>query len=125
MRFSIHLTANRDVVLASGELFAFNVNRLAPRLQPYAVVLTAVAQPGAPNVTVHGDVVYLPEKQGGSVARLDRLGGGILFRGPATGGRFEPFLPYGFYAECDGLCGIDSGSLTCTAASASTAWCHS
>ncbi|KAG5914816.1 hypothetical protein E4U53_004590, partial [Claviceps sorghi] len=54
------------------------------------------------------ELVLLPEKKTGSVTKLDNLHGGILFRSAATGHRFEPFLPYGYYASCDGfLCDKD------------------
>ncbi|PNY25313.1 Uncharacterized protein TCAP_04737 [Tolypocladium capitatum] len=116
VHFTINLVSDDDVLVSgrvavgsTANVFAFDLARLAPRLEPYAVVLFGATESGGPNVTASSELVVLPEKATGSVARLDNLRGGLLFRSAVTGGRFEPFLPYGFYASCDGfLCDEDS-----------------
>ncbi|QPG96809.1 hypothetical protein C2857_005306 [Epichloe festucae Fl1] len=116
--FTIKLVSSNDVLVSSrvnvgtaGTLFAFNLTRLRPRFEPYQVVLFGATPDGASNVTATSEVVFLPEKKTGSVTKLDNLHGGILFRSAATGGVFEPFLPIGYYASCDGfLCDRDYAS---------------
>lgn len=114
--FTINLVSNNDVLVSRNvsvgtrdNLFAFNLAGLKPSFDPYKVVLFGATSSGAPNVTVSGEFLYLPEKKIGSVTKLDNLNGGFLFRNAATRGKFEPFLPYGFYASCDKfLCANDS-----------------
>lgn len=115
--FTINLVSNDDVIIANkvnvstaGNVFAFNVSslNLKPRFEPYEVVLFGATEDGRSNVTARSELLYLPEKQTGSVTKLDNLNGGFLFRSKVTGGKFQPFLPYGYYASCDGfLCDAD------------------
>ncbi|TQV93543.1 glycoside hydrolase subgroup catalytic core protein [Cordyceps javanica] len=106
--FTINIVADNSVLVSRNvsvgtrdNLFAFNLTGLKPSREPYEVVLFGAAETGAPNVTVTSELLYLPEKKTGSVTKLDNLGGGFLFRNGKTGGKFEPLLPYGFYATCD------------------------
>lgn len=72
------------------------------------MVLFGATENGASNVSATSELMFLPEKKTGSVAKLDNLNGGFLFRSPATKNMFEPFLPYGYYASCDNfLCDKD------------------
>ncbi|KAG6008056.1 hypothetical protein E4U21_005069 [Claviceps maximensis] len=93
-----------------GALFAFDLAKakLAPRFEPYQVVLAGADPSGDNHVSATSELVFLPEKKTGSVTKLDNLHGGILFRSAATKNVFEPFLPVGYYASCDGfLCDKD------------------
>ncbi|KND93669.1 hypothetical protein TOPH_01605 [Tolypocladium ophioglossoides CBS 100239] len=116
VHFTINLVSDDDVLVSNkvavgsaANVFAFDLTKLTPRLEPYAVVLFGATESGGPNITASSELFVLPEKTTGSVAKLDNLRGGVLFRSAATGGRFEPFLPYGFYASCDSfLCDKDS-----------------
>ncbi|GAO17838.1 hypothetical protein UVI_02011360 [Ustilaginoidea virens] len=113
--FTINLVSNNHVLVSNlvnvsttGNLFAFSLESLAPSLQAYQVVLFGATDQGTSNVTATSELYYLPEKKTGSVTKLDNLNGGFLFRSPATGNKFEPFLPFGFYASCDNfLCDKD------------------
>ncbi|PHH61892.1 hypothetical protein CDD81_7756 [Ophiocordyceps australis] len=90
---------------------SFDLDSLAPRLEPYRVRVTGFTGNEIP-ITARTEFYYLPEKTSGSVTRLDNLNGGFHHRSPATHGRFEPFLPYGFYASCDRfLCDKNSRQL--------------
>ncbi|KAJ4147955.1 hypothetical protein LMH87_002447 [Akanthomyces muscarius] len=114
--FTINLVANNSVLVSRNvsvgtrdNLFAFNLTGLQPSLEPYKVVLFGATEAGAPNVTATSELHYLPEKKTGSVTKLDNLNGGFLFRNGKTDGKFEPLLPYGFYALCDRfLCADDA-----------------
>ncbi|KAL3957513.1 hypothetical protein ACCO45_008091 [Purpureocillium lilacinum] len=114
--FTINLVSNNDVLVSDTlkvgseqKVFAFNLTGLKPSFDPYQVVLFGATESGAPNVTATSEFLLLPEKTTGSVTKLDNLNGGMLFRSAATGHKFEPFLPYGFYASCDNfLCDKDN-----------------
>ncbi|KAG5970274.1 hypothetical protein E4U55_001761, partial [Claviceps digitariae] len=123
--FTISLQSNNQVLVSSQfnisnnnppsappqtAVFAFDLAQanLTPRLEPYEVVLSGADPSGNNHVSVISEFVFLPEKTTGSVTKLDNLHGGILFRSAATGHKFEPFLPFGYYASCDGfLCDKD------------------
>ncbi|OAQ64634.1 glycoside hydrolase subgroup catalytic core protein [Pochonia chlamydosporia 170] len=113
--FTINLVSNNDVLISNrvnvsttGNVYAFNLTSLKPRFDPYKVVLFGATENGASNVSATSELMFLPEKKTGSVAKLDNLNGGFLFRSPATKNKFEPFLPYGYYASCDNfLCDKD------------------
>lgn len=132
-RFQIRLASGGGVFVAgemrvgSSGVFAFSLAGLRPSFDPYAVHLAAMAGPGAPNVAAVSELVLLPDKKTGSVTRLDNLNGGLLFRSPATGGRFKPFLPYGFYprATASSAAGTGWPRSELTATWGSTAWCRS
>lgn len=91
--------------------FKFDVGRITPRLEPYRVILQAKTRRGKGkyNFNVTTELLVLPSKPKGSVTRIDHLSGGLFFRN-STLSAFEPFLPYGFFAPCEGfLCdGADS-----------------
>lgn len=104
------LVSGRVLANTTGNLFAFDLSRLQPTLEPYEILFSGGGSGGAAaaaggateNVTAKCELMFLPEKKhGGSVTKLDHLNGGFLFRSPATGGAFEPFLPFGYCASCD------------------------
>lgn len=103
------LVTDKLVVGSKSNVFAFSLARVQPSLSPYKVTLVGTSQDGSSNVTATTELFLLPEKMTGSVTRLDNLNGGMLFRSRATGGKFESFMPYGFYASCDNfLCDRDN-----------------
>ncbi|KJZ75032.1 hypothetical protein HIM_05518 [Hirsutella minnesotensis 3608] len=116
VRFTIRLEADGRVLVSdeldvgSGpKLFSFNLAGLKPRLDGYKVLLSGTSQAGSAKVFATSELFVLSEKTTGSVTKLDNLNGGMLFRSRATGGKFEPFVPYGFYAACDNfLCDKDN-----------------
>jgi hypothetical protein len=113
--FTINLVSNNDVLVSNrvnvstlGNVFAFDLTQLKPSLDPYEVVLFGTTENGAFNVKANSELMFLPEKKTGSVTKLDNWNGGFLFRSPATKNKFEPFLPFGYYASCDNfLCDKD------------------
>ncbi|OAA39958.1 Glycoside hydrolase, subgroup, catalytic core [Metarhizium rileyi] len=113
--FTINLVSNNHVLVSNrlnvsttGNVFAFDLASLKASLDPYEVVLFGATEDGVSTVTTTSELLFLPEKKTGSVVKLDHLNGGFLFRSPSTRNKFEPFLPYGYYASCDGfLCDKD------------------
>ncbi|KAH8879649.1 hypothetical protein GQ53DRAFT_800146 [Thozetella sp. PMI_491] len=108
--FSINLVKNDDILVenkvtagSTGNVFAFDLSRLAPSLDPIQVVLYGAPEGGNPTWTATTEVYYLPDKKSGSVARLDNLNGGVYFKNAASGGKFQPLLPYGFFGSYDGF----------------------
>lgn len=95
------LVSNKVKVGSKANLFEFDLVKLKPRFAPYEVVLFGAGESGKPNITATSEFYLLPEKTTGSVTKLDNMNGGMLFRNKATRGKFEPLLPYGFYASCD------------------------
>lgn len=114
--FTINLVSNNDVLISNNitvggddKVLAFDVTQLEPQLEPYEVVLFAADEEGDWTTTARSEIYYLPEKETGSVTKLDNLVGGMLFRNSATDGKFKPLLPYGFFGSCDNfLCEDDS-----------------
>ena len=108
--FSVHLVENDDVIVANkvivnntGNIFAFDLSRLKPSLKPIQLVLYGAPEGGHPTWTATTSVYYLPEKEKGSVTKLDNLNGGMWFRNAASGGQFKPLLAWGFYSSYDGF----------------------
>ncbi|KAJ0116831.1 hypothetical protein J7T55_009982 [Diaporthe amygdali] len=100
----------QDNVLVSGEipvnstdnLFQFDLTGLTPSASAsYSVTLTGSTSSGS-NVTAETELFYLPEKTTGSVVKVDRLYGSLLYRNDATGGDFKPVFPYGYYGSYSG-----------------------
>ncbi|KAI3395354.1 hypothetical protein diail_1410 [Diaporthe ilicicola] len=107
LRFTATVEGN---VLVTGEipvnstdnLFQFNLTGLTPSASTaYSVSLTGTTSSGS-NVTAQADLFYLPEKTTGSVVKVDRLYGSLLYRNDATGGAFKPVFPYGYYGSYSG-----------------------
>lgn len=76
-----------------------------PSFDPYHVTLTAVMVPGGKQIYTASTLLYkLPYRtDGGSVAKLDSLYGGILVQDYLTGSHtWEAILPYSFYVSWDG-----------------------
>lgn len=114
--FTINLISDNDVLVSNNitvgsepEVFSFDLTGLEPSLESYKVILFGAAESGEPTVSAKSEFFLLPEKETGSVTKLDNLNGGMIFRNNATDGKFEPLLSYGFYASCDGfLCEDDN-----------------
>ncbi len=126
--FSIHLVADdggdgvplvqdaRIPVNVSGAEYAFDLAPsapggigIAPRLEPYQVVLFGGPEPGSREYTARAELSYLPAvppESGGSATKIDRLTGSLLFRGPGSGSggkqEWTPLLPYGYYGLYNG-----------------------
>lgn len=108
VQFTINLVSNNDVLATDNitvgteaKVVSFDLTGLEPRFEPYEVVLSSTASDGEPAVKTTSEFMYLPEKESGSVTKLDNWKGGMVFRNSKTDGKFEPLLPYGFYASCD------------------------
>ncbi|KAK3378474.1 hypothetical protein B0H63DRAFT_248359 [Podospora didyma] len=108
--FSVNLVENDDILVqntvavnSTGNIFRFDLSRLKPSLEPIKLVLYGGPEGGYPTWTATSSVYYLPEKKQGSVTRIDNLNGGLLFKNAASGNKFQPLLPYGFYASYDGF----------------------
>lgn len=97
------LVENRIAVNSTGNVFGFDLSRLTASLDPIEVVLYGAPEGGDPTWTATSELFYLPEKDGGSVTKLDNLNGGMLFRNGASNNTFEPLLAYGFYSSYDGF----------------------
>lgn len=85
----------------SDNLVSFNVSQLTPSTTPYAITLTGTTSSGG-NVTATSELFYLPNKDTGSVVKIDRLYGSILYRSNNTAGAFRPYFPYGYYGSYGG-----------------------
>ncbi|KAH6611393.1 glycoside hydrolase subgroup catalytic core [Trichoderma cornu-damae] len=85
--------------------FKFEVGKVKPRLEPYQVTLQARTSKGKGefDFNVTGELFVLPEKKKGTTTRIDNLSGGLFYRNSTSRNGFEPFLPYGFFAPCDGF----------------------
>jgi hypothetical protein len=108
--FSINLISNDDPLVqaqiqvnTSGNIFAFDLSRLTPGLDPIPVVLYGAPEGGDPTWTATSEVLYLPDKSNGSVTRIDNLHGGLFHKNAASNNTFRPLFPYGFYASYDGF----------------------
>ncbi|ROV93488.1 hypothetical protein VSDG_06764 [Cytospora chrysosperma] len=104
---SLHFTVTaQGSVLVSGvvpvnttdNLFEFDLTGLEPSTSAYAVTLTGTTLSGG-NYTAHSELFYLPDKTTGSVVKVDRLYGSLLYRNSVTGGAFQPVFPYGYYGN--------------------------
>ncbi|KAL1878059.1 hypothetical protein VTK73DRAFT_8194 [Phialemonium thermophilum] len=112
--FSIRLASDNNTLVEShvmvnstDNIFRFDLSRLTPSLEPIPVVLDGAPRHGSsnPSWTAQSDVVYLPDKPNGTVTKIDKLNGGLLFRSRATDRNFTSFFPYGFYSSYDGFLG--------------------
>jgi hypothetical protein len=114
--FTITLESGNETLLSdsipvgtASKVFSFDFSNIKPRFEPYQVTLSAGKNARGKSVSASNELFYLPEKEKGSVSRLDNLNGGLVIRNSQTNGKFEPLLPYGFYASCDGfLCEDDA-----------------
>lgn len=86
-------------------LFSFNVSQLAPSTTAYTVTL-AGSTSGGGSYTASSDLFYLPAKTTGSIVKVDRLYGSILYSSNNTGGAFKPYFPYGYYGSYSGYFNI-------------------
>jgi hypothetical protein len=107
LRFTATVDANVVVtgevpVNSTDNLFPFDLTGLTPSTSAsYSVVLTGTTSSGA-NMTAKTELFYLPDKTTGSVVKVDRLYGSLLYRNDATGGVFKPVFPYGYYGSYSG-----------------------
>ncbi|KAK3373605.1 hypothetical protein B0T24DRAFT_553079 [Lasiosphaeria ovina] len=104
------LVQNTVAINSTGNVFRFDLSRLKPSLEPIKLVLYGAPEGGRPTWTATSSLFFLPEKTNGSVTRIDNFNGGLFFRNAASGHRFQPLLPHGFYASYDGFLGNNSTS---------------
>lgn len=88
-------------VNTTDNVFQFNVSQLTPSTAAYPVTLSGSTSSGG-NYTASSELFYLPEKASGSVVKVDRLYGSVLYRNNHTGGGFKPYFPYGYYGSYSG-----------------------
>lgn len=107
LRFTATVEGN---VLVTGEvpvnstdnLFQFDLTGLTPSTSAsYSIILTGTTSSGS-NITAQTELFYLPEKTTGSVVKVDRLYGSLLYRNEASGSVFKPVFPYGYYGSYSG-----------------------
>lgn len=99
----------QDRILVSGtvginttdNLFPFDLSQLAPSTTAYAVTLTGSTSGGG-SYNASSELFYLPAKTTGSIVKVDRLYGSILYSNNNTGGVLKPYVPYGYYGTYSG-----------------------
>lgn len=90
---------------SSDNLLSFDLSTLEPREKAYSLKLTATREkPGKDKskYTATSKLFYLPDKQDGSVVKIDFLYGALLVRNDKSDGKFAPFFSYGFYNNYSG-----------------------
>ncbi|GAB1739642.1 hypothetical protein NU219Hw_g4588t1 [Hortaea werneckii] len=121
LQFDVRLEETNEPLVTAGvainttaNLFQFDLRTLEPRLTPYNLVLYGAPVTSYPNqsYTATTELYYLPEKQRGSTVKIDNLDGGMLVVNTASNRTFEPFLPFGFYASCDGYLNYSLANVT-------------
>lgn len=110
LHFSIAVEGNTVLTGSVGvnttdNLFSFNVSQITPSTAAYSLTLTGFTTSGG-NYTASSDLFYLPDKTTGSVVKVDRLYGSILYRSNNTGNVFKPYFPYGYYGSYSGYFNI-------------------
>ena len=116
VKFTISLLSGNKTLLSdsiavgtASKIFSFDLSGIEPRFEPYQVTLSAVGATKRESIFASNELFYLPEKEKGSVARLENLHGGLFVRNSKTKGKFEPLLPYGFYSSGENfLCEADA-----------------
>ncbi|KAJ4407661.1 hypothetical protein N0V82_009863 [Gnomoniopsis sp. IMI 355080] len=97
---NVLVSGNVDVG-TSDNLFSFNLSQLTPSTTSYPITLTGSTSNGG-NFTAASELFYLPNKDTGSVVKVDRLYGSILYRNNNTAGVFKAYFPYGYYGSYGG-----------------------
>lgn len=96
------LVTGEVLVNSTDNLFRFDLAGLTSSTSAsYSIVLTGTTSGGA-NITAQTELFYLPDKTTGSVVKVDRLYGSLLYRNEASGGVFKPVFPYGYYGSYSG-----------------------
>ncbi|KAH8180247.1 hypothetical protein LIA77_01766 [Sarocladium implicatum] len=93
----------------SDNLFSFDLSALEPRSKPYSLIMTATSEKPEKKTrkyTATSQLFYLPDKQDGSVVKIDYLYGSLLLRNEQTDGKFVPFFTYGFYNNYSGYLNV-------------------
>ncbi|KAH9219123.1 hypothetical protein DL95DRAFT_457591 [Leptodontidium sp. 2 PMI_412] len=101
----LNLIAGGNVTVnTTNNEFGFNLSGLTPRFEPYQIVITGASGDGAQFYSSTTDLYYVPERtDGGSVAKVDSLYGGLLVQDVFTGSTdWTPLFPYTFYTSWDG-----------------------
>lgn len=106
----IPLVSNRNVsVNTTGSEFGFSLSELEARTEPYNITLTGASVDGNQSYIATTLLYYLPPRtDGGSVAKLDRLYGGIYVQDYLSNSTdFTGIVPYSFYVSWDGFIAKD------------------
>ncbi|EKG12682.1 Glycoside hydrolase subgroup catalytic core [Macrophomina phaseolina MS6] len=99
------LVSNSNVsVNSTGSEYVFSLSSLEARSEPYNITLTGASRDGNQSYIATTQLYYLPSRSdGGSVAKLDRLYGGIYVQDyPSNSSAFAGIIPYSFYVSWDG-----------------------
>lgn len=83
-----------------GNVVSIPLNTLTPQMEPYTITVSITSTSSWYEATTK--LFYLPEKNHGSVVKVDNLFGGLLYRNPTTHGAFKSVFPYGFYGDYSG-----------------------
>lgn len=80
---------------------SFSLAHIPAQFDPYDILLRAVSSDGNKSYTARTQLYRLPNRtDGGSIARLDSLYGGLLVRKEQT--EWQSILPYSFYVSWGG-----------------------
>ena len=101
----LDLLSGRNITVNStSNEFVFSLAGLAPRFNPYAIVIVGASGDGAQSYTATTDLYYLPARtDGGSVTKVDNLYGGLLVQDYLKNSTaWTQLFPYTFYVSWDG-----------------------
>ncbi|EED14640.1 conserved hypothetical protein [Talaromyces stipitatus ATCC 10500] len=96
------LVTNSVRINTTNNLFDFNIAQLTPQFDPYDIVLYGASSDGNQTYSTATKLFYLPDKQPGSITKIDNLNGNLLYRNNATNNTFVPFFAFGFYTSWGG-----------------------
>ncbi|CZT42723.1 uncharacterized protein RSE6_02666 [Rhynchosporium secalis] len=100
----LNLIAGRYITVnTTNNEFGIKLSDLTPRFEPYQIVITGASGDGAQFYTATTELYYVPERtDGGSVAKVDNLYGGLLVQDVfANKTDWTPLFPYTFYTSWD------------------------
>lgn len=87
-------------VNTTDNIYQIDLGQLTPSTTAYPITLAGSTTSG--NYSASSELFYLPDKTNGSVVKVDRLYGSILYRSNNTGDVFKPYFPYGYYGSYSG-----------------------
>lgn len=92
-------------VNTTDNVFSFDATQLTPSTTAFPVTLTGTTSSGD-SYSATSELFYLPDKTNGSVVKIDRLYGSVLYRSNNTDGAFKSYFPYGYYGSYSGYFNI-------------------
>ncbi|KAL1637778.1 hypothetical protein SLS56_000333 [Neofusicoccum ribis] len=98
------VSSSNVTVNTTGSEYGFSLAELTPRTAPYNITLTGASRDGNQSYVATTQVYRLPARSdGGSVAKLDRLYGGIWGQDyRSNNSAWTGIVPYSFYVSWDG-----------------------